>query len=79
MVVAEFVAEPTAAFSRSCMGTHEYLAPELISGNGHGNGVVWWTFGAFIYELLYGTTSFKGSNKDSTLRNITSSRDVELY
>ncbi|KAL2510053.1 serine/threonine-protein kinase WAG1 [Forsythia ovata] len=36
--ITEFVAEPTTAFSRSCIGTHEYLAPELISGNGHDNG-----------------------------------------
>ncbi|KAL4293891.1 hypothetical protein HN51_044496 [Arachis hypogaea] len=78
-VVAEFVAEPTTAFSRSCVGTHEYLAPELVSGNGHGNGVDWWAFGIFIYELLYGTTPFKGYSKESTLRNIASSRDVRFY
>ncbi|KAM7269201.1 hypothetical protein ACFE04_024698 [Oxalis oulophora] len=69
----EFVAEPVTAFSRSCVGTHEYLAPELLSGNGHGNGVDWWAFGVFIYELLYGTTPFKGVTKDNTLRNIASS------
>lgn len=71
--VAEFVAEPTAAFSRSCVGTHEYLAPELVGGGGHGNGVDWWAFGILIYELLYGTTPFKGGSKECTLRNIASS------
>ncbi|TKY49331.1 Serine/threonine-protein kinase WAG2 [Spatholobus suberectus] len=76
--VAEFVAEPITAFSRSCVGTHEYLAPELVSGNGHGNGVDWWAFGVFIYELLYGTTPFKGCNKEGTLRNIASSKDVRF-
>uniref|UniRef100_A0A6N2KGU3 non-specific serine/threonine protein kinase n=1 Tax=Salix viminalis TaxID=40686 RepID=A0A6N2KGU3_SALVM len=35
VVEEEFVAEPTAALSRSCVGTHEYLAPELLSGKGH--------------------------------------------
>ncbi|KAK6230947.1 hypothetical protein QUC31_002465 [Theobroma cacao] len=74
----EFVAEPVTAFSRSCVGTHEYLAPELVSGNGHGNGVDWWAFGVFVYELLYGTTPFKGGSKDSTLRNIASSRQVRF-
>ena len=39
MVVVKFVAEPTVAFSRSCVGTHEYLVPDLISSNGHANGV----------------------------------------
>ncbi|KAK7401682.1 hypothetical protein VNO78_13354 [Psophocarpus tetragonolobus] len=75
---AEFVAEPVTAFSRSCVGTHEYLAPELVSGNGHGNGVDWWAFGVFIYELLYGTTPFKGCSKEGTLRNIASSKEVRF-
>ncbi|XP_071691827.1 serine/threonine-protein kinase WAG1-like [Rutidosis leptorrhynchoides] len=74
--VTEFVAEPTSAFSRSCVGTHEYLAPELVNGSGHGNGVDWWAFGVLVYELLYGKTPFRGSSKESTLRNITSSKDV---
>ncbi|VVA97614.1 unnamed protein product [Arabis nemorensis] len=72
-IVAEFTAEPVSAFSRSCVGTHEYLAPELISVNGHGSGVDWWAFGIFLYELLYGTTPFKGGSKEQTLRNIASS------
>ncbi|XP_073126159.1 serine/threonine-protein kinase WAG1-like [Henckelia pumila] len=76
--VTEFVAEPTAAFSRSCVGTHEYLAPELVAGNGHGNGVDWWAFGVLIYELLYGVTPFKGRSKESTLRNIASTRGVRI-
>ncbi|XP_030525359.2 serine/threonine-protein kinase WAG1-like [Rhodamnia argentea] len=77
-VVAEFVAEPTAAYSRCCVGTHEYLAPELVTGNGHGNGVDWWAFGILLYELLHGTTPFKGGSKESTLRNIASSKQVRF-
>lgn len=77
--VTEFVAEPTTAFSKSCVGTHEYLAPELVSGNGHGNGVDWWAFGILIYELLHGTTPFKGSSKESTLRNIASTKGVRFH
>ncbi|KAK6132108.1 hypothetical protein DH2020_034174 [Rehmannia glutinosa] len=76
--VIEFVAEPTTAFSRSCVGTHEYLAPELVNGDGHGNGVDWWAFGVLIFELLYGTTPFKGGSKESTLRNIASTRGVRF-
>lgn len=77
--VTEFVAEPTTAFSKSCVGTHEYLAPELVSGNGHGNGVDWWAFGVLIYELLHGTTPFKGASKESTLRNIASTKGVRFH
>ena len=64
----EFVAEPTTAFSKSCVGTHEYLAPELISGNGHGSDVDWWAFGVLIYELLYGRTPFRGASKEEEHR-----------
>ncbi|KAA8526671.1 hypothetical protein F0562_008126 [Nyssa sinensis] len=77
-VVTEFIAEPTTAFSRSCVGTHEYLAPELVNGCGHGNGVDWWAFGVFIYELLCGTTPFNGGSKQATLRNIASTRGVRF-
>ncbi|KAJ1297925.1 hypothetical protein BS78_01G415700 [Paspalum vaginatum] len=68
----EFVAEPTTANSKDCVGTHEYLAPELVSGSGHGNGVDWWAFGVFLYELVYGRTPFKGHTKEATLKNILS-------
>lgn len=66
----EFVAEPDTAFSRACVGTHEYLAPEIASGVGHGNSVDWWAFGVFIYELIYGRTPFKGGSKKATLKNV---------
>ncbi|XP_044472659.1 serine/threonine-protein kinase WAG1-like [Mangifera indica] len=75
---AEFMAEPVTAFSKSCVGTHEYLAPELVSGNGRGNGVDWWAFGILIHELLYGMTPFKGQSKESTLRKIASSRLLKI-
>ncbi|GJY88979.1 serine/threonine-protein kinase D6PK-like protein [Tanacetum coccineum] len=48
----------------------KYLAPEIIKGDGHGSAVDWWTFGIFLYELLYGRTPFKGSGNDETLANV---------
>ncbi|OAY80570.1 Serine/threonine-protein kinase AGC1-7, partial [Ananas comosus] len=66
----EFMAEPTNARSMSFVGTHEYLAPEIIKGEGHGSAVDWWTFGIFLYELLYGNTPFKGSGNRATLFNV---------
>lgn len=68
----QLVVEPTSARSNSFVGTHEYLAPEIIKGKGHGNAVDWWTFGIFLFELLYGTTPFKGFGNDETLNNIVS-------
>lgn len=66
----QLVAEPTEARSNSFVGTHEYLAPEIIKGEGHGSAVDWWTFGIFLYELLYGKTPFKGPGNDETLANV---------
>uniref|UniRef100_A0A7I4FVY2 non-specific serine/threonine protein kinase n=1 Tax=Physcomitrium patens TaxID=3218 RepID=A0A7I4FVY2_PHYPA len=66
----ELIAEPTSARSMSFVGTHEYLAPEIIKGDGHGSAVDWWTFGIFLYELLFGKTPFKGSGNRATLFNV---------
>ncbi|KAK9689565.1 hypothetical protein RND81_09G067500 [Saponaria officinalis] len=66
----ELMAEPTSARSMSFVGTHEYLAPEIIKGEGHGSAVDWWTLGIFLYELLFGKTPFKGSGNRATLFNV---------
>ncbi|GKV46210.1 hypothetical protein SLEP1_g53210 [Rubroshorea leprosula] len=66
----ELMAEPTNVRSMSFVGTHEYLAPEIIRGEGHGSAVDWWTFGIFLYELLHGTTPFKGQGNRATLYNV---------
>ena len=66
----ELMAEPIGAHSMSFVGTHEYLAPEIIRGEGHGSAVDWWTYGIFLYELLHGKTPFKGSSNRATLFNV---------
>lgn len=69
-LLPELIAEPTGARSMSFVGTHEYLAPEIIKGEGHGSAVDWWTFGIFLYELLFGKTPFKGAGNRATLFNV---------
>ncbi|EPS67825.1 hypothetical protein M569_06947, partial [Genlisea aurea] len=70
MLLPELIAEPTNARSMSFVGTHEYLAPEIIKGEGHGSAVDWWTFGIFLYELLFGKTPFRGAVNRATLFNV---------
>lgn len=41
-------------------GTPEYMAPEIISHNGHGKAVDWWCLGIFIFEMLASYTPFYG-------------------
>nr|XP_043632653.1 serine/threonine-protein kinase D6PKL2-like [Erigeron canadensis] len=66
----QFVAEPVDVRSMSFVGTHEYLAPEIVSGEGHGSAVDWWTLGIFMFELFYGFTPFRGMDNELTLANI---------
>ncbi|KAK9710520.1 serine/threonine protein kinase, AGC, partial [Basidiobolus ranarum] len=56
--------------TNSFVGTEEYIAPEVIQGNGHTSAVDWWTLGILLYEMLFGTTPFKGSNRNVTFSNI---------
>ncbi|KAJ0425566.1 kinase-like domain-containing protein [Aspergillus carlsbadensis] len=56
--------------TNSFVGTEEYIAPEVIKGCGHTSAVDWWTLGILIYEMLYGTTPFKGKNRNTTFGNI---------
>ncbi|KAL5063014.1 hypothetical protein RYX36_024751 [Vicia faba] len=65
-----FVAEPVSARSCSFVGTHEYVSPEVASGNSHGNAVDLLSFGIFIYELIYGRTPFAAPSNKATLRSI---------
>ncbi|KAF7726266.1 serine/threonine protein kinase, AGC [Apophysomyces ossiformis] len=56
--------------THSFVGTEEYIAPEVIDGNGHTSAVDWWTLGILIYEMLFGLTPFKGKHRNDTFSKI---------
>ncbi|CAL9733353.1 flippase kinase 1 [Monosporozyma servazzii] len=56
--------------TNSFVGTEEYIAPEVIRGNGHTAAVDWWTLGILTYEMLYGFTPFKGEGAKQTFVNV---------
>ncbi|KDN53036.1 Pkinase-domain-containing protein [Tilletiaria anomala UBC 951] len=56
--------------TNSFVGTEEYIAPEVIKGNGHTSAVDWWTLGILIYEMVFATTPFKGSSRNATFSNV---------
>ncbi|KAK8582122.1 hypothetical protein V6N13_145105 [Hibiscus sabdariffa] len=56
--------------SNSFVGTEEYVSPEVVRGDGHEFAVDWWALGILTYEMLYGTTPFKGKSRKETFRNV---------
>ncbi|GAB4830315.1 serine threonine-protein kinase [Ancistrocladus abbreviatus] len=60
----------TTEKSNSFVGTEDYVAPEMIKGEGHDFAVDWWCFGVVLYEMLYGTTPFRGANRKETFYRV---------
>merc|ERR1719461_1144753 len=55
-------------------GTPDYLAPEIVTGQGHGKGVDWWTLGILIYEMLASFPPFFDDEPIETYRKIIKGR-----
>eukprot|EP00484_Ammonia_sp_Unknown_P012962 CAMPEP_0197072040 /NCGR_PEP_ID=MMETSP1384-20130603/209895_1 /TAXON_ID=29189 /ORGANISM="Ammonia sp." /LENGTH=782 /DNA_ID=CAMNT_0042510853 /DNA_START=136 /DNA_END=2484 /DNA_ORIENTATION=- len=51
-------------------GTPDYLAPEIVTGQGHGKGVDWWTLGILVYEMLASFPPFFDDEPMMTYRKI---------
>lgn len=51
-------------------GTPEYLAPEILSGNGYNKTIDWWTLGVLLYEMIHGLPPFYDENTDKMYEKI---------
>jgi len=51
-------------------GTPEYLAPELLLGQGYTKAVDWWTLGVLFYEMLTGLPPFYDQNTNTMYHKI---------
>lgn len=70
--LAKFVSETEMA--NSFCGTAEYLAPEMLIGNGHDYTVDWWALGILIYEMIVGIPPFFHKNKNKMYHFIKESK-----
>ena len=57
----------------SFCGTPEYLAPEIITMEGHDKNADWWSFGILLFEMLCGLPPFYVENLDKMYEMIKAS------
>ena len=55
-------------------GTLQYIAPEIISGEGYNESVDWWSLGIIMYEMLTGKLPFKFNFDNQEEQN-----DLNIY
>jgi serum/glucocorticoid-regulated kinase 2 len=53
-------------------GTPEYLAPEILNGQGYNKSIDWWTLGVLLYEMLSGLPPFYDEVTDKMYQKILS-------
>merc|ERR1719482_1696270 len=51
-------------------GTPDYLAPEMIRGEGHNESLDMWEMGVLLYEMVVGKSPFGASSQEQTCRKI---------
>lgn len=56
--------------AKSVVGTSQYMAPEVISGQLYDGRCDWWSVGIILFECLYGFTPFHRETRNLTKRAV---------
>jgi microtubule-associated serine/threonine kinase len=59
--------QPTHS-DKQVLGTPDYIAPEVILGQGYGPPVDWWSLGVILYEFLLGFPPFRADSVQQLFR-----------
>jgi serine/threonine protein kinase len=60
----------------SVVGTNNYVAPEVLKGEGYNKSCDWWSAGIILFEMLYGYPPFSSRTATVTREKI---KNWELY
>ena len=52
------------------VGTNNYVAPEVLRGQGYDKSCDWWSAGVILFEMIYGYPTFSSNTSSATKKKI---------